>query len=121
MSDLPDDFHGGTATAAHQVEGEFCRAVPDHHRRLVHDGGWTGEETGDRLARSAEFALSAAIAAGAEVRGCVRWSLLDDFGWMPHSAPASGRLSVDRETSTRAPKPSLARLGDVAGWNALLG
>ena len=61
-------------------EGEFSRAALDHYRRMVdgarvrglnpivtlvhftmprwlmHDGGWTGPKTGDRLARFAEFA-----------------------------------------------------------------
>src|SRR3954464_1253271 len=64
-------------------EGEFSRAALDHYRRVVdgarerglnpivtlvhfrmprwlmHDGGWTGQKTGDRIARFAEFALPA--------------------------------------------------------------
>ena len=65
------------------AEGEFSRAALDHYRRMVdgarerglnplvtlvhftmprwlmHDGGWTGPKTGDRLARFAEFAAPA--------------------------------------------------------------
>src|SRR3954463_13751808 len=69
-------------------DGEFSRAALDHYRRIVdgcrdrgltpvvtlvhftmprwllHDGGWTGSRTGDRLARFTEFALPALRDAG---------------------------------------------------------
>ena len=65
-------------------EGEFSRAALDHYRRIVdgcrerglnplvtlvhftmprwlmHDGGWTGPKTGDRIARFAEFVAARA-------------------------------------------------------------
>ena len=59
------------------------------------------------------------VAAGADVRGYVHWSLLDNFEWMLGFAPTFGLVSVDRTTFARTPKLSLAWLGEVARRNAL--
>jgi beta-glucosidase len=63
--------------------------------------------------------LSTAIDGGADVRGYVHWSLLDNFEWMLGYAPTFGLVSVDRKTFARTPKPSLAWLGEVARRNGL--
>ena len=51
--------------------------------------------------------LQAAIADGADVRGYMHWSLLDNFEWFSGYAPTFGLIAVDRSTFVRTPKPSL--------------
>ena len=82
-----------------------------------------GIATGDderRIAytRSALEGLGDAIDDGADVRGYLHWSLLDNFEW-GRWAPTFGLIAVDRETFERRPKPSLAWLGSVARANAI--
>jgi beta-glucosidase len=63
--------------------------------------------------------LQAAIADGADVRGYLHWSLLDNFEWFSGYAPTFGLIAVDRSTFERTPKPSLAWLGDIARRHAV--
>jgi beta-glucosidase len=63
--------------------------------------------------------LAAAMADGADVRGYLHWSLLDNFEWMSGFAPTFGLIEVNRETFQRTPKPSLAWLGNWARQNRL--
>ncbi len=82
-----------------------------------------GIATGDderRIAytRSALEGLGDAMDDGADVRGYLHWSLLDNFEW-GRWAPTFGLIAVDRETFERRPKPSLAWLGSVARANAI--
>ena len=63
--------------------------------------------------------LAQAMAAGADVRGYLHWSLLDNFEWFAGYQPTFGLIAVDRETFTRTPKPSLSWLGEVARRNGL--
>jgi beta-glucosidase len=90
---------------------------------LVTENGIATADDDDRIRFTTDAlrGLSAAIAAGADVRGYVHWSLLDNFEWMLGYAPTFGLVSVDRETFTRTPKPSLTWLGEVARQNALPG
>ena len=88
---------------------------------LVTENGIATADDADRIrfTEDALRGLSAAIAGGADVRGYVHWSLLDNFEWMLGYAPTFGLVSVDRETFVRTPKPSLAWLGEVARRNGL--
>jgi beta-glucosidase len=72
-----------------------------------------------RFTTDALQGLAEAIAGGADVRGYVHWSLLDNFEWMLGYLPTFGLVAVDRETFARTPKPSLAWLGEVAKRNGL--
>ena len=63
--------------------------------------------------------LKKAIDEGADVRGYVAWSLLDNWEWMFGYAPQFGIVAVDRATQKRTIKPSAAILGNIARRNSL--
>jgi beta-glucosidase len=88
---------------------------------LVTENGIATTDDDDRITftRDALTGLATAIADGADVRGYVHWSLLDNFEWMLGYRPTFGLVAVDRETFARTPKPSLAWLGEVARRNGL--
>jgi beta-glucosidase len=94
--------------------------LPDTPLLVTENGIATADDT-DRIAFTTDAltSLAAAIADGADVRGYVHWSLLDNFEWMLGFAPTFGLVAVDRETFVRTPKPSLAWLGEVARRNGL--
>ncbi|MFT4262145.1 MAG: family 1 glycosylhydrolase [Nocardioides sp.] len=67
-------------------------------------------------------ALREAIAAGADVRGYLHWSLLDNWEWAEGFGPRFGLVAVDPLTQERTPKPSFAWLRDhIAAAVALRG
>jgi beta-glucosidase len=88
---------------------------------LVTENGIATADDEDRIRFTTDAlrGLAAAMEDGADVRGYVHWSLLDNFEWMLGFAPTFGLVAVDRETFARTPKPSLAWLGEVARRNAL--
>jgi beta-glucosidase len=88
---------------------------------LVTENGIATADDADRIRFTSDAlqGLADAIAGGADVRGYVHWSLLDNFEWMLGFAPTFGLVAVDRETFARTPKPSLAWLGEVAKRNGL--
>ena len=63
--------------------------------------------------------LHEAIERGVPVLGYIHWTLLDNFEWIRGYAPKMGLAAVDRTTFVRTPKPSAARLGEIARSNAL--
>ncbi|WP_327674770.1 MULTISPECIES: family 1 glycosylhydrolase [unclassified Streptomyces] len=82
---------------------------------LVTENGIATHDDTRRIAYTGEALdhLAAAIARGADVRGYLHWSLLDNYEW-GHWEPTFGLVAVDRETFERRPKPSLAWLGETA-------
>jgi beta-glucosidase len=88
---------------------------------VVTENGIASADDDDRIrfTTDALSGLAAAIADGADVRGYVHWSLLDNFEWMLGYRPTFGLVAVDRETFARTPKPSLSWLGEVAKRNGL--
>src|SRR5690625_1826233 len=87
---------------------------------LVTENGIATDDDARRIAYTtgALHGLAAAMAAGADVRGYLHWSLLDNYEW-GHWRPTFGLVAVDRATFERRPKPSLTWLGDVARRNGL--
>lgn len=61
-------------------------------------------------------ALGEAIAGGADVRGYLHWSLMDNYEWESY-APRFGLCACDRETFERTPKPSAWYYKDVIEAN----
>ncbi|WP_369252720.1 glycoside hydrolase family 1 protein [Geodermatophilus amargosae] len=88
---------------------------------FVTENGIATADDADRIrfTTDALTSLAAAIEGGADVRGYLHWSLLDNFEWMLGYLPTFGLVAVDRQTFTRTPKPSLAWLGEVARRNGL--
>jgi beta-glucosidase len=127
--DGPVEGPPGQMTAAHMeyrpaALGASVRRVrevrPDTPVVITENGIATGDDT-ERIAftEAALASLAQAIADGADVRGYLHWSLLDNFEWFSGYGPRFGLIAVDRETFTRHPKPSLRWLGDVARRNGL--
>ena len=56
-----------------------------------------------------------ARAAGADVRGYLVWSLLDNFEWAMGYGPRFGVVHVDYKTLKRTPKASYQLLAELAG------
>jgi beta-glucosidase len=64
-------------------------------------------------------AVHAAIEAGADVRGYLLWSLLDDFEWTPAYSQRFGIVHVDFETQQGTLKDSALFYRDVIALNAV--
>ncbi|MGD9485756.1 family 1 glycosylhydrolase [Streptomyces sp. TRM70308] len=64
--------------------------------------------TGDALA-----SLASAMRDGADVRGYLHWSALDNYEWGTYR-PTFGLVAVDPRTFARTPKPSARWLGSLA-------
>ncbi|MGC9496458.1 glycoside hydrolase family 1 protein [Streptomyces sp. WG7] len=82
---------------------------------LVTENGIATEDDDRRIAYTSEALrhLFETVEEGADVRGYLHWSALDNFEW-GHWEPTFGLIAVDRETFERRPKPSLKWLGEVA-------
>ena len=88
---------------------------------VVTENGLATRADAERIAFTDEAlrSLHAAIRDGADVRGYMHWSLLDNFEWFSGFAITFGLIAVDRTTFVRTPKPSLAWLGSVARRNGV--
>lgn len=61
--------------------------------------------------------MRAAMAAGADVRGFLYWSALDNFEWQLGYGPRFGLIEVNRTTQERTLKPSARHFGELARAN----
>jgi len=79
------------------------------------------DDSADRLAyiRDHLAAVHAAIQDGADVRGYLVWSLMDNFEWAWGYAKRFGIVHVDYETQVRTPKASARWFADVARSNSV--
>jgi beta-glucosidase len=75
----------------------------------------------DRVRYFAEHlrAVHAAVAGGADVRGYLAWSLLDNFEWAMGFSQRFGLIHVDFATQQRTVKDSARFLAEVAAANAV--
>ncbi|GAA2690457.1 glycoside hydrolase family 1 protein [Nonomuraea recticatena] len=82
---------------------------------LVTENGIATARDAERVeyTRGALAGLHEAMAEGADVRGYLHWSLLDNYEWGSYE-PTFGLVSVDRETFQRTLKPSARWLGEIA-------
>ncbi|MEV5824172.1 family 1 glycosylhydrolase [Spirillospora sp. NPDC052242] len=82
---------------------------------LVTENGIATRDDAERIeyTRGALAGLRDAMADGADVRGYLHWSLLDNYEWGTY-APTFGLVAVDRDTFARTVKPSARWLGEVA-------
>jgi beta-glucosidase len=58
-------------------------------------------------------AVCDAIAAGADVRGYLHWTAMDNFEWAEGYSKRFGLLAVDRDTQERIAKPSAAVFAEI--------
>lgn len=63
--------------------------------------------------------LHKAIADGADVRGYLHWSMLDNYEWAEGFGPRFGLAHVDYSTFERTLRPSSGALGAIARANAV--
>ncbi|MGQ9368999.1 GH1 family beta-glucosidase [Azospirillum sp. ST 5-10] len=78
-------------------------------------------EDGERIAflRAHLLAGHAALARGANLRGWLVWTLLDNFEWADGYSRHFGLVQVDRETLERRPKASYHWFAEVVRRNGL--
>jgi beta-glucosidase len=88
---------------------------------LVTENGMATDDDETRIAytRGALHGLATSMDDGADVRGYIHWTLLDNFEWTSGFSKTFGLVAVDRETFTRTVKPSARWLGEVARRNEL--
>ncbi len=88
---------------------------------LVTENGMATSDDEARIAytRAALTGLSDSIGRGADVRGYLHWTLLDNFEWMSGYAKTFGLVAVDLASFERTIKPSARWLGEVARANAV--
>ncbi|WP_327092084.1 family 1 glycosylhydrolase [Nonomuraea sp. NBC_01738] len=87
---------------------------------LVTENGIATADDAERIeyTTGALAGLHEAMTEGADVRGYLHWSLLDNYEWGSYR-PTFGLVSVDRDGFRRTAKPSARWLGEVARANRL--
>lgn len=76
------------------------------------DGGFVDDQDRVGYLRDHIGAVEAARAAGADVRGYIVWTLMDNFEWAEGYTKTFGIVHVDPESLTRTPKASYHWLAD---------
>ena len=142
-----DDFIGVQAYTRVRIGRDGALPVPDGARRTATGWEFYPEALGDAVrhtasripgvpilvtengvataddeerteyTRGALAGLRRAVEDGADVRGYLHWSLLDNYEWGSYE-PRFGLVAVDRTTFARTIKPSARWLGDVAASRA---
>ncbi|MFZ1719912.1 MAG: glycoside hydrolase family 1 protein [Candidatus Moraniibacteriota bacterium] len=69
--------------------------------------------------RKSLVALHRAMTHGADVRGYLHWSLLDNFEWDKGYWLRFGLIAIDRQTMKRTPRPSAYTYAEVCRTNQL--
>ncbi|MDO8566074.1 MAG: glycoside hydrolase family 1 protein [Candidatus Moranbacteria bacterium] len=72
-----------------------------------------------RFIREALASLHTAIQSGADVRGYLHWSLLDNFEWDKGFWPRFGLIEIDYATQKRTVRPSALAYAKICKENAL--
>ena len=91
----------------------------EHTPLVVTENGLAADDDRQRIryTTSALQALHEVMEGGADVRGYIHWSLLDNYEWGSYD-PTFGLIAVNRTTFERQPKPSLNWLGSIQ-WEGL--
>lgn len=86
----------------------------EHTPLVVTENGLATDDDRQRIryTTSALQALHEVMEGGADVRGYIHWSLLDNYEWGSYD-PTFGLIAVNRTTFERQPKPSLNWLGSI--------
>ncbi len=87
----------------------------------ITENGIPADDDSERLAylRRHLAEVHRAISDGADVRGYLHWSLLDNFEWAEGLTPRFGLIAMDYETQERSPRPSARAYAKVASGNRL--
>lgn len=97
--------------------GAVCRWVASRWPTpmIVTENGYAGDDDARRAAfiATAITELDRAITEGADVRGYLYWSLLDNFEWLFGYGQRFGLVAVDRATQRRSIKPSASALSRI--------
>ena len=95
---------------------EHTRRIVGRVPILVTENGIATDDDERRIAYTerALAGLAEAMRNGADVRGYLHWSALDNYEWGSYR-PTFGLIAVDPRTFARTPKPSARWLGALAG------
>jgi beta-glucosidase len=114
-NDLGWDLIPETLAAAVRWAGRYDLPI------TVTEHGTCDAEEPDRRRRwfltEALHGLAAEVAAGADVRGYVHWSLMDNFEWAHGFGPRFGLYRVDRATQERSLTVGGARYQEIVAAN----
>jgi beta-glucosidase len=106
----------GWPIEADSLRRALVRLWDDFHLPMLITENGVADEDDELRPRFLVDHLSAvcdAIASGADVRGYLHWTAMDNFEWAEGYSKRFGLLRVDRATLERTPKPSATVFGEV--------